>query len=240
MLIVNIVAKTTPFNQYESSQPGQNLFLAAGYTYGIWWFINLLMAGFCLMSTYLLTKQKPGTEGLQTLARQESPWFWMSSLLYTGWLYTWHQGQYGIATLLMVLLFISVVRIYIYVERSTAELSYVQHVTLETPFIIYFSWLTTMFTSSIASWLVAAGWQGGPLSPEIWACVLVVLIAIIGTVLSRPRPAYCAITLWSLIGIYVQQARANPVIGYVVIGAGIMCLIGATNGFLKRRKEVFK
>jgi len=129
--------------------------------------------------------------------------------------------------------------VFFYIQYSPAPLTYLEHVTLETPFIVYFSWVTFLYMSVIASFIAASGWKGGPLPPVAWCCILIAAGTMISVWLSRKRPAFSMVYIWAIIGIYVLRRVDYPMIGYVCLAACAVCLVASAIGFWSRRKVLF-
>ncbi|MCE7982457.1 MAG: hypothetical protein DYG89_14795 [Caldilinea sp. CFX5] len=83
------------------------------------------------------------------------------------------------------------------------------------------------------------GWQGAPLTAELWAALLVYIAAVIGFFFAlRPRDAaYTLVLVWAFVGIYIAQNDA-PLTAYsALVMAGMLAGVAFTALFLGRRSH---
>lgn len=245
VLFTNVLANLLPingFNAAELSAMYPNLFVPAGFTFGIWIFIYMLLTLHVVYSTYILLNKKRSENEIGQLVLKLNPLFWLTCLLNVGWIMAWHNLYVWLSVGIMIALFITLLKIFklITVADKQIKLGYMEHISLETPFIIYFSWIAVALIANITALLVSQGWQ--PAHETTWSCAMIILAALIGVVLSLfwHRPAYTAVIIWAIIGIYSKQAGESSYIAFSAILGGIACLLAASFGFWQKRKLLFR
>ena len=244
-LTVNALANMLPINGHNSAQVSAmypNFFVPAGFTFGIWNFIYLLLTLHVIYSNYMLTHLKRSTNDVGQLVFRINRLFWITCLLNTAWILAWHFLFIWLSVMIMIALFITLLLIFneiTYAEKQI-DLGYMEHISLETPFIIYFSWIAVALIANITALLVSQGWH--PAAEIAWTCVMIAVAGIIGVLLSLfwHRPAYTAVIIWAVFGIYSKQAGLSSLIATTAISAGIACLLAAAIGFWHKRKLLFR
>lgn len=246
VITINALANILPINGLTTAQVSNkfpNLFVPAGFTFGIWGLIYLLHILFASYGTYMLTNEKRASNGIGKLIQKINPYFVVTCLLNSCWIFAWHYLHIGLSVIIMVALFLTlflIFRILTISERTLAH-GYLEHVSIETPFIIYFSWIAVALIANVTAWLVSINWQGAGIEEWKWSCIMISVAAALGVWLSLSlhRPAYTAVIIWAIIGIYVKQSPASIAIKYNSIAAGSICVVAAVAGFWHKRKLLF-
>jgi hypothetical protein len=243
-LLVNALANILPINGLNTAEVSArypNYFVPAGFTFGIWGFIYILLVLHVVYSTYILVHEKRCVNCIGNLVNKINPLFRVTCVLNISWILAWHYLQVSLSVIIMMALFITLLRIFslITVADREIKLGYMEHISLETPFIIYFSWIAVALIANITAMLVSFGWT--PANEISWACVMIGVAAIIGISLSVfwHRPAYTAVIIWALIGIYSKQAGITSIAMTAII-AVVACFIAAGFGFWMKRKLLFR
>lgn len=244
VLAVNFLANALPINGYNTAQVSAmypNLFVPAGFTFGIWGFIYLLLLLHVIYSTYILTHEKRCINSIGKLVHQLNPLFWLTCILNISWIFAWHFLYVGLSVLIMTGLFATLLKIFgiITIADRDIQLGYMEHISLETPFIIYFSWIAVALIANITAFLVSIGWIGNQI---VWACIMIVVAGLIGIALSLfwHRPAYTAVIIWGIIGIYSKQKSGSFSIAATAIATSLACFLAAGFGFWMKRKLLFR
>lgn len=245
MIAVNVMVNTLPVNGLNTAQISAlypNLFVPAGFTFGIWIFIYLLLLLHCIYSTYILVHNRRCINCIGDLTSNINPLFRLTCILNISWLFAWHYLFIGLSVLIMLALFLVLLKIFgiITIADRNIQLGYMEHISLETPFIIYFSWIAVALIANITAWLVSTGWA--PAGQVVWACLMIIVAAAIGMSLSVfwHRPAYTAVIIWAFIGIYSKQSAVSSSVGLTAVIAIIFCLLAAGFGFWMKRKLLFR
>lgn len=96
------------------------------------------------------------------------------------------------------------------------------------PVSITAAWLTVATAANIALTLVAVGWDGFGIRPDLWAMGLLVVatLIVLGVLLyTRGNIAYGAIILWALVGIAVGQSGGVTITAYAMFGVVTAALV---------------
>jgi hypothetical protein len=247
MMATNMLAVLLPLNQLDTGAVSAlypNKFVPAGFTFAIWGLIYLLLLAHLVFCTWVLLRQ-PTNAAKGTAAKlivAIHPLFVASCALNAAWLVAWHYLEVGLSLGIMVALFACLLAIFNRLSRSEKNnaLNYVEHVTLETPFIIYFAWINVALIANATAFLVRSEWPGGPLEPWQWSCVMIATAGLVGVwmALYWLRPAFTAVIVWALYGVYSAQAPGNATIGQVALATIAVCTIAAAIGFWKKRSLV--
>ena len=92
-----------------------------------------------------------------------------------------------------------------------------------------FGWLTVATVANITVLLVSVGWDGFGLSNQMWAVVIILVAATIGTVtMIRNRDvAYGLVLLWAFTGIVIKHTSADGFAGRYpeVIATTLACVV---------------
>jgi benzodiazapine receptor len=247
VITVNALANLLPINGYstaELSAKYPNLFVPAGFTFGIWGFIYLLHILHVGYSTYILSSEHRTASPIGKLTQKINPWFRLSCIINSAWIFAWHYEQVLLSVLIMIALLLTLLVVFriITISERTLALGYLEHISLETPFIIYLSWINVAIIANTTALLVSKGFQNTVDGATIWSCTMIIVAMLVGVAMSMKwhRPAYTAVIMWALIGIYAAHGSEQPAIGYVAIGAIVICLLSAAAGFWYKRKLLFK
>jgi benzodiazapine receptor len=245
MLAVNALANVLPINGYNSAQVSAmypNLFVPAGFTFGIWGFIYFLLTLHVIYSNYMLTHLKRSANDVGCLVFRINRLFWITCFLNTAWIIAWHFLLIWLSVLIMIGLFITLLLIFkeITIAEREIDLGYMEHISLETPFIIYFSWIAVALIANVTALLVSQGWH--PATETVWSCLMIGVAGIIGVSLSLfwHRPAYTAVIIWAIFGIYTKNADISPLIATTAITTSTACLLAAAIGFWHKRNLLFR
>jgi translocator protein len=227
MIAVNAMANALPINGYNTGQVSAlypNLFVPAGFTFGIWSIIYLLLILFTLQSTRWLWHKPDSIPG--RVALRLSPLFIASCILNFTWILAWHFLQAGLSVLIMFVFLLILIRVYLYLQAFRSELSAGQRFWLYIPFVVYLGWISVATIANITAWLVSRGWDGFGIAPGTWSLIMVCTAILLGLVFTFQRrdSAYALVVSWALFGIYSAQHSQHPAIGYAAL-AGITALL---------------
>ena len=117
-LLVNGAANALPLNGQTSGEISDRFpiyFVPAGYVFAIWGFIYL---GLILFAVY---QALPANRENKTLQRI-SPFYWLSSIANSVWLFLWHYEKFPLTIVAMVVLLVSLIIIFLILQK-TAGLS---------------------------------------------------------------------------------------------------------------------
>lgn len=240
MVTVNAMANILPINGYntgEISSMYPNLFVPAGFTFGIWGIIYFLLLIYVSYSTQLLWKQNTQSPVFKAV-NHIAPLFLLSCTLNAIWIVNWHYLFIYSSLFIMILLLATLVNINNQFETFKSELSITQKFILVTPFTIYLAWICVATIANTTALLVSIEWNGFHIAPWIWSCSMIVIACVLATVytLKRNAIAFALVIAWALYGIYKGQASTTPVSATAIAGAGF-CIVLAIIGSLKMKKQ---
>lgn len=110
------------------------------------------------------------------------------------------------------------------------------------PYSINLGWISVAAIISIAGVLRDAGWNGAPLSPEMWAAMVTIVAAGLGVamLLTRGNVAYAAVIVWALAAVAIRQSGVPVVPLVAVIGAGSVAVDIIATLFARRRQDTVR
>jgi hypothetical protein len=219
-LVVNTLAVTLPLagrSTAEISDSFAILFVPAGYVFSIWSLIYLALIGFSVFQAL------PGQQNNRWV-RATGWWFALSGLANSLWIVFWHYGIYPLTLGLMLVLLASLIMIY----RGLAAQGRPDAATrwlVQFPFSLYLGWISVATIANASAVLSDLGWDGSPLTPEIWTVVMLRVAAGLGVaMLYRHRDlAYAGVLVWAFAGILIKQSAYLPIVA--ASGLGIAALV---------------
>ena len=234
-IIVNGLANLLPIggkNTAELSDNIPNLFVPAGITFTIWGIIYFLIILFAIyLAKDLFKKEKTTTSFLEKI----SYFFILASIANIIWIFLWHYEQVLLSLLAMLVLFGSLLVMYLRLNIGKEEVSLKEKLFIHVPISIYIGWITVATIANVTAVLVTIGWNGFGVSEEIWTMLVMIVAAIITILMfiKRKDCAYGAVIIWALIGIYLKRMTDDPLYGlqtqiaYTALIAIIIILIVA-------------
>ena len=245
-IIVNGLANILPIggkNTGELSDNIPNLFVPAGLTFAIWGIIYVLIILFAIyLAKDLFKKEKTTKSFLEKI----SYFFILASLANIIWIFLWHYEQILLSLLAMILLFISLLMIYLRLNMGIEKVSMKEKLFVHVPISVYIGWITVATIANVTAVLVTIGWDGFGISEEIWT-MLVIIIATIITILilvTRKDYAYSTVIVWALIGIYLKRIADDSIYGVqtqiaytAVISIVLILIIAPILTFLQYSKK---
>ena len=202
VITLNILANALPINGMttgELSRLYPNRFVPAGFTFSIWGVIYLTLLGFVVYQFF---------QSANTVVKRIGLWFFISCLANASWILTWHYQRPLFALGLMLLLLISLTKIYLSVE----PFDWADQWAAKIPFQLYLGWISVATIANTTAVLVDYGWTGGPLAEVTWAAIMVVVATLAGLFFATRYKdiAYNGVLLWAFYGIYARQASEGP------------------------------
>lgn len=231
-VIVNGLANGLPLNGQttgEISDRAQVFFVPAGYVFSIWGLIYLGLAAFAVYQAL------PGQRANERL-RRLGPWFVISCVFNSAWIFAWHYEQFALSVLIIVGLLASLIVIYAKLGIGRAPSSRRELFLVNAPFSIYLGWVTVATIANVTAFLFFAGWDGWGISPVAWTVVMLIAATAIAAAvgLTRADAAYTAVLVWAFVGIAVKHAGTPPVALASWVAAGVMTLVLVVS-FLRSR-----
>jgi hypothetical protein len=230
VFVLNIMASMGLINNRTTGQLSDklpNLFVPSGITFSIWSLIYTLLFLFVIRQAEgLLSKDSGGSMYLRKIG-----WFFvLSNIANSVWIFAWHYELVPVSLIFMVLLFVSLLAIYLRlgIGRSDTVMSRREKLFFNTPFSVYLGWITVAAIANVTAVLVWARVRPYTQTTVIWTILVIIVAAVIGILMlwTRKDIAYGLVIIWALIGIVMK--RLDP--GYfreltVATTAGITALI---------------
>ena len=221
VIVVNGLANTLPLNGVntgELSDSFPNLFTPAGYVFGIWGVIYLLLAA------YTVFQGLPGNRGRE-FNKRIGWWFALSCLFNTVWIFMWHYGYVLLSVVVMFMLLGSLIMIYLRLDIGGAEVPPDERRYVHLPFSVYLGWITVAPIANVAALLVDNGWPSeGPTAIAWTVVVIAVAVALsLANAWTRGDVAYSLVLVWALGGIYSKQVNTATV--PLVAAAAILVIL---------------
>jgi len=229
-VVVNGLANALPINGVTTGEVSDSFpvyFVPAGYVFSIWGVIYLGLLAFTIYQ--LLPAQR---ENLRL--ERIGWWFAVGCLANAAWIFFWHYGIFPVTLVLMLVLLVSLLTIYLRLDIGRTWVSRAEKWLVEVPFSIYLGWITVATVANATDVLYDLGWNGAPLSPQLWTVIMLVIAAALAVAMSLTRRdiAYVLVIVWAFVGIAVKQA-ATPLVAWAAwILAGV-ALVGLGIGVLR-------
>lgn len=187
-----------------------NLFRPARYAFTIWGVIYL---AFVAYAVWALTRSQRAVRAHDRLA----PPLALANVLCAAWTVAYRHERIGLTVALIAAALACGARMYTHAQAAAAEGAFGRAATA--PFSLFLGWISVATIANVTIALVAAGWQGGALSPATWAVMLLAVAASLAAMLAlRYRDVvFPLVVAWAAVAIAVQQGGASR----VVLGAAI-------------------
>ncbi len=241
MIVVNALANILPINGLNTGEVSAlfpNLFVPAGFTFGIWSVIYLLLLLWVVYSGMLLwkgEKKDPICEHINKVA----PLFLLTSVLNAGWIIAWHYLMVGVSLVIMAWFLRSLIKIYRVMQVNRSSITGWPLLTLYSPFVIYLAWICVATIANATAVLIYAQWNGFGIEPWLWSCIMITVAFLLTVFFTYVKGefAFGLVAAWALFGIYKGQFDANAAVGYTAIISSVLCLLFALVGFLRWNKK---
>lgn len=219
VVIVNGLANALPLNGQTTGEISNRLdvlFTPAGYVFSIWGLIYLLL-GIWVLSMF------PESRRNLPVYQNTSGLFVLSSLLNSLWIFMWHYEFFGLSVLVMLLLLLTLIRLYLKLQEAGA--SFWERL----PFSVYLGWISVATIANISYFLTYIGWDGFGISASAWTILLLIVGFLLALVFmtSQNDWIYPLVFVWAFIGIAVKNEGAGvPGVVYTAyILAGLLLVL---------------
>lgn len=221
MVVVNYLAVTLPLAGRDTgaiSDKYPNLFVPAGYTFSIWGLLYTLLGAY---TVYQLASEK------NSLAARINKLFIVNAALNIGWLFSWHHEIMWLSVLIMLGLLFTL--IWINGLTQTGASTKPERWLVRLPFSAYFGWITVATIANITAWLVSIKWGGFGLPESLWAILVLLVGAAIGSwrMLRDRSIAYGLVLMWAYGGIVAKHVSERGFAGQypLVIAFAVLCMV---------------
>jgi hypothetical protein len=227
MVIVNFLANTLPINNRSTgaiSDAYPNLFAPAGLTFSIWGLIYLLLAGY-LLYQFLPFKREENKKN-EGLFMKINVLFIATSVANISWIFAWHYDFIGLSVLIMSVLLALLIGITDILRAE--QLNVWDKIFIQTPFSVYFGWITVAAIANVTVFLVSTGWKGFGIPDHVWTSIILLVGALIGSLrlYKDKNVAYGLVLIWAYLGILLKHLSESGFEGQypIVIATTVICL----------------
>ena len=222
VITVNALANILPINGLNTGQISgfyPNYFVPAGFTFGIWGIIYVLLIGFVVIS-FAIAFGKPEDSLIRLLQRISFP-FQITCLLNAGWIIAWHYLQLGLSLVIMIALLVFLSKIFLRIKSQQPPSSKAFAFWIHQPFFVYLGWISVATIANFTALFVGIGWQGGMMSPALWSIIMIFIALVLGCffVLRYKTHALSIVLVWAFFGIYSKQITDSKAVGYTALFA---------------------
>lgn len=217
MIIVNMCANLLPIGigtTADVSNKYLNLFTPAGYTFGIWIVIYLLMGIYVLYQWSFFSENK---KRVDNDLEKTYLLFSLSCILNALWVFAWHYDQILLSVILIIFLLITLITIQSSLNKKYCD-DYIRKTVL-LGFDIYVGWIVAATIANISVFLVSVNWDRFNILDNVWMVIVLVVGTIIGILFSTiKRKHFTTLTIvWAYIGILVNIISLNEYNTLVVV-----------------------
>ena len=233
---VNYLSNTGIFNNETMatiSAKFQNLFTPAGYAFSIWGLIYLGLLGFVI---YFGPFTK-NTDAKEKTVLNIGWWFTISCMANCLWVLTWLYEYTFLTIPIMVLLFISLLKIIGNNRGLIGSEDFKTAIFFRLPFYIYSGWISVALIADVAAYLKKIQWSGFGISETVWTVVMFAVASIIHLymVWKQDMTAFALVAVWALIAIAVANQHSNHTVYISAIITAIFIFVNACFQMFKKR-----
>ena len=239
VIAVNALANILPINGLNTGQISgfyPNYFVPAGFTFGIWGIIYILLIGFVITS-FAVAFGKPQDNLINLLQKISFP-FQITCLLNAGWILAWHYLQLGFSIVIMIALLVFLAKIFLSIKSHAQPVSKAFAFWLHQPFFVYLGWISVATIANFTALFVGIGWQGGWISPLLWSIIMICIAFLLGCyfIIRFRTYAYAFVLAWAFFGIYSKQINDSKAVGYAALFASSALLALVISDAIKVRQ----
>ena len=239
VLTINALANILPINGYNTGQISAlypNYFVPAGFTFSIWAVIYLLLIGFVICSLFAAFGKF--NEAAKTSINKTGPYFLATCLLNAGWILAWHYLYLGLSLVIMVAFLLILLRLYIVIRPMKSQMPFFYRLWAFHAFVVYLAWICVATIANVTALLVGFGWQGEPLSPQIWSMIMILVALVLGVFMvgKQKQPAFGFVLAWAFWGIYSAQSAESRMIAFTA-GPSLSLIFSLTVTILVKSKN---
>jgi hypothetical protein len=211
MILLNVLSNAIPLNgqtMMEISAKHASLFTPAGFTFSIWGVIYLFLL------IFVVWQALPAQRSNVKVARI-STYFKINCLANALWIVVWHYDLLAFSLVVMILILLTLARIYSSLVTEIDTAAFVEHLALYLPFSLYAGWITVATVANASVLQTGNGWDDLLLTSVQWTLAKLALAGAIGTtIIVRYRdPVFAVAVAWAAFGIAAKQSATPAVSG---------------------------
>ena len=230
-ILLNVLSNALPINGQsmpEISARYASLFTPAGFTFSIWGVIYLALLAFVIWQALPAQRTSRKVAGI-------SPWFKVNCLANALWLVVWHYDLLVLSMLLMLVILVTLVRIYALLITDIETAPFAEHLVLYLPFSLYTGWVVVATIANASILQTAWGFDDAGMAAVDWTLVKLAVAGAIGaTMLLRFRDIpFALVVAWAAFGISVMQSGTPAVSGAATMLSLLMAFLTMRDGVLR-------
>jgi translocator protein len=217
VLAVNILSVTLPLNGQTTGEISNRIdvfFTPAGYVFSIWSLIYFLLG-------IWIIRQMPKNNRNSEYYQQISPYFIITCLLNSAWIFVWHYNFFLLSVIVMLCLLVTLIITYRKVKALKSNFFDVL------PFSVYLGWISVATIANISYYLTYIEWNGFGLGETFWSILL--LAASVGlAVFFRFKQRdwiYPLVFVWAVIGIGVNNQDQHPILSSLSYSVALLIFL---------------
>ena len=145
----------------------------------------------------------------------------LGSLANIVWIVLWVIEHIVLSTLMMAILFASLVGIYLRLDIGKTKLELKERIAVHIPFSVYLGWITVATIGNVAISLTVVDWDGFGLGEIFWtvSMILVATLVTLAIIFTRKDLGYSLVIIWALAGIITKQIEIQSIVLAASIGS---------------------
>jgi len=226
-ILMNYLANAVPFNGQDSgavSDKYYTLFTPAGFTFAIWGVIYLALGAFVVYQIIeSFRENQPATSFVDRIGF----WFIISCIANSFWIYIWHHEILWLSIFVMLLLFASLLNIYLRLDIGSENSERPERFFVHLPFSLYLGWISVATIANVSAFLVSLEWSAWGIPLSVWAVLMILIAAALGVFMAVRRRDifYTAVIAWASFGIWMARKQDEPS-QKLVMWVGILVMVG--------------
>jgi len=213
----------------EISDSFQNFFTPAGYVFSVWGVIYLSLLGFSIYQVLPSQREKP-------LMRRIGWLFILTNIFNGTWIFAWQFLLFPLSWVIIVGLLITLLLIYRQLDAERGRVGIAQKLFVHVPFSLYTAWVTVATIANTTILLQDLGFNGGPIAPQIWSAVIIVVGATIAgyVIYTRRDIAFTGVIVWAYAGI-VNNYLSTEIVAYTAGAMAAAVVIVLIAGLIRNQ-----
>ncbi len=237
VFVFNYLSNALPLNNLTQGEISYELYpvllTPAPYVFSIWGPIYLLLSGFVIYQLLPKYREGPYINAVGLL-------FAVSSLFSIFWLLAWHYLQIPLSLVFMVLLLITLVVVYLRINRVVTAGSPWDKIFIKLSFNLYLAWISAATLVNLNVFLYHQGWLGLGFGAILFTMLMILIGAGIALVMLFLRGDYVFVLVfaWAFIGIAVRHG--NEIFTLTTVAALVGAVLLFCTGWFANRQGLIK
>jgi hypothetical protein len=229
-IIAFIVSQMSQFNLIGGNTMGdvsakyESVFTPAGITFSIWGVIYIGLFAFTIYHLIQAYKKDIHSEANQVIQKM-GYYFVANNLATAAWVFAWLYEYIALSLVLMIIQLYTLVKIHAELKIYDPQKSVASKLFTQVPLSLYFAWICIATIANVSSFFVYIGWDGGGISPSVWAIILIVVATLLSVFIIsfKQNPYFGLVVLWALYGIHLKRVEINETLYQDVIKTVWLC-----------------